>query len=99
MDIEACLTILADRHHRYLWRQDGTGHGEKGEKGWGFVTSQRGVSTGNIHPTIAEAIAAEIDDLGESVVLAKNRVTNEVEQAKELEQRQAELLTAFGRVD
>jgi hypothetical protein len=75
MDIEKALTILADKHHRYLWREEG--------KGWGFVSST-GTSTSNIFSTITEAILFETKQFEDqinsydaqitTVNLAKNKV-------------------------
>lgn len=48
--IEAALTLLADQHNRYLWRER--------SKGWGFAQGNSRAS--QIYPTIREAVEAEV---------------------------------------
>jgi hypothetical protein len=92
-DLEAALTLLADEHHRYLYRQDGTGYRENGEKGWGFVSSTS-TSTTDIYPTIREAIDAEIESIIAHRADAEQRAAKERETAETRRKQAAALRKA-----
>lgn len=52
VQVEAALTILADEHNLFLWREQG--------EGWAFAHGSNHRPS-KLYPTIAEAIAAELE--------------------------------------
>lgn len=79
MDIEKALTILADKHGRYLWRED--------KKGWSFTwgTNSRNI---DVVPSLEEAILSELVRLEEDLSGIKQDLRKNTEL---LDEKEAEL--------